>query len=489
MQDDNIAHEIEEADPFHSPAKTIAAVMIALAVLVAVAVGGWTFMARAAIANEDATVAHCPVFADETGVDWAAVHVEHWPSIWKGWEDRPPARAALLGALQGDVQALELATSLLDARPPLPLEESLGEERITALLDAQRDAMNAWNAHMSSRRIPWRLRSPLSSRLRRGYAIAMSDCVMYSGMVRVNGEHDVEVLALSRADGLNVVENYSGVSLPVDSEVHVLLDRIERDALDRVWPAMANPDADSPDYLHVLYSGLDEALRGGLSPRSYDVLRETAEARRALMRFEERSSERRACGGGMLVAEIPMRGFDDVRMASFREIAVPEHRGGCPSLTIEDVDAVRAAGVALRRARGLRPAIDELIGYIVRSSSLGGALYAVDASAYQAETCTECERIGDYTATSLRWMLIDLANAESAELELLSRCAQLERGGRGREARALRYASQQWGAFPCFEPGLTLAEGGRTLEAALFGSATTVEWTELMPDSLRARTR
>lgn len=476
MSDDNAERDEISLD---APGTRVVAVALGLVFIGIAIASAWWGLRRLRVAVEDAVPIACPGAIDEAGRDWSQVHADLLPAVFLQRQQARPPRAVLDEALADDGRALQIVDELLGARSSMSLAEALRRE--TELVDE-------WNALMDERELPWRLRLPMSGQLREASLFALSYCVLSEHNVSVDGGDPIAVLFASRGDRIGVREGWSGHAQHVDEEAFVVVDRVADMVMDQWWPAMATPDEDATPEERALHEALDADLSARVPAEVVDPLARSAGARRALIRFRASTGARIACGGGLAMDRIPLRGFRDADLSEFRAVAVPESVGGCPAVTDEELDSARAASESLRSTPGLRDATETLIALAATSTALHEARHVEDARLGEGgRPCPGCVVIDAGARTELSAYVASYGAAPLPAGELRADCGLMQRGRQ--HGRALRFLVERFEVSPCETLPEDVAAAMRAQEAELFGSTSTFAWEVPPPTQLAPVTR
>jgi hypothetical protein len=372
----------DELATIHSPAQRIVGLAMLGVLLVAMGAGALYLLNRSRIAAEDAPTDICMATTDPSGVDWPSIHQTLLPTAFIERSDA--SRQAVLAALPAGGRESELIGEFLQIT--VTVDDANSQLRASQLIDE-------WNTLLWSRGVPWRLALPMDPRLLAQGPLAMSYCVVAAASASVDNGEPVPVFVTSRQDNIGIRESYAGHAGDVEQAAVILGQRVADIAWNIVWPALATPDETSTDYETAFHTLVTRELESLLGAETLTVLVETAEARRALVRFRDSTTERNGCGGGMMIATIPLRGFADDEIVSFREIATPDHVGGCPAMTISEFEQVRAASSALRQRSGVRAAVDALTAQVARSVAVHEVRHVADIRLAGGRTCAACSHV------------------------------------------------------------------------------------------------
>lgn len=278
-----------------------------------------------------------------------------------------------------------------------------------------------WNAYMRLADEPWRIDAvdlsftadhwPQGHRRPqlRGYDV-VSAVPLSTGVVevwrRVSGPRDDGALGVTRRGGPPVL----------------FLEPIVALALDQVWP-MLDPALD-PE-LDELRRRFAPAVRAEVAARltgeDFDTLVATAEHRYWLVRAAQSAAARAACGSWFVFGQVPWDGFDEDEQETLNA-AVGRGPPGCPEVTESEALAFLVRSAQVRRAPGLRPALERLVALVARVPLAHEARHAYDL-ARGAPACAGCGELDPHEAAAY---LSTWADPDLSALAAYQACAAAE---------------------------------------------------------------
>ena len=482
--------ELVEAAMLQRGRKRIALLVLVVALVAAAyPVARW-FLDQRRVANEDAA-AEAPVYTVEEAiwgtVDLGAVHAELLPAwfIAHGRRDRDPAsaertRAQLDAALAGAPALADIVDNLAAARDEKDLADALIREDQLVL---------EWNATLRDAGQRFALSLPINGRQREGSLWAMSYFVLGDVELAAEG-HTVPAQLLTRVDSLSVVESYMGHAGETSSNALIVVDRVATLAADRLWP-LTNPALDHrlPTFHQSFAEPIRVELAEALAEQDYDVLRETGTARADLVWARDAINDRRSCGAAFRIRHVPMRGFSERELESWRGWATRAGSGICPDLTFGELEVMRESSWTLQHTAGVREAMHALTAHVAGSVALHEVRHVLDL-----DTFLECHGCPGYmterAAIEASAYLASMAAGAAPVATLFQLCDLLEDGrGSGQYRRAARFIVDGllgeegcYGALPD-----DLIERAASMAGAHFGQSEIIRLPASFPDRLRSR--
>ncbi len=416
------------------------------------------------------------------GLDLHLVHAELLPSWFIALANHPAASdrvehalAELQAGVAADPQLLALVT---EAHSLVVVDPWTHGDRLRALTDA-------WNDHMQALGQPWHLESNVVDMGEGAFFYTKSYRVEADLVVPIEGE-DCALRVVRRVDHTNVRESYLGAVVKGQDRALVVVDRLREHALDELWPLLdPGLDPELPTREAAFAPLLRVELASGLAPEHMKVLQATARARWELLTTAESVNERQACGATLAVYEVPWQGFDQTDLDNLESRARAEGHKACSSISLGEVDRIRAATQRLRDTPGLEPALEALVAWIARGTAVHELRHVADARRHGLDTipCERCEEELSTRATrEASAYLASLAWSDARIAALYQACDQ----SRGHHASAIHWLSAQLGGA-CDLPSPELVPRARALEQELFGERGAIELPESWPERLPVR--
>jgi hypothetical protein len=224
----------------------------------------------------------------EAQLQMERLHAELWPNFTIALRgDAREAKAALLGAVEGDGELWAIAAEMVD------LAEQTPERNAETLIEL----CGRWTATLHARGEPWILECNVMSGRSGAFFYTKSYEVLSDLTVTVSGEA-TRARLIRRADNTNLVEQYLGHSGDLERGAMIVSDRIADSALE-IWASLDGADPWSEP--------LRAELGRALPPEAVAALVETAPHRRALQDAADSINQRRQCSD-FVVQRVPALG-------------------------------------------------------------------------------------------------------------------------------------------------------------------------------------
>ncbi|HAN30574.1 MAG TPA: hypothetical protein DCQ06_03160, partial [Myxococcales bacterium] len=354
------------------------------------------------------------------GVDLARVHGELLTNWVVARNDDPieaeAAKETMLEALDSSPPLTQLFETLHELSAP---DEGLWERH-----DLLLDTIEAWNNILRRSEAPWWLDSNVMVGQGQTQFYVKTYHVQGTMVLKV-GQQRVVTRLLARADSLNVLEFAMGHASPERDHASVLLHRIEDHATDVVWPALASTVTEDDSSLR---SYVRREIKTALSPAQWQALSSTSEARKVLKDIVMRVDQRRKCGARLVLRIKTLDGFAMETIRWLRGVAARESQFECPAISLREVHELDKASRVLRRASGVREAIDTMLVWLARGVAIHEARHIADQRQSRGlerkMDCEHCpESFGVRTRAELSAWVAELSWVPSPFATLLHACS------------------------------------------------------------------
>jgi hypothetical protein len=426
-----------------SPILRAFAALTALAGAAAAAWWAWTAHLDAAL--DTPPPAPPPVVHD--GVDLTHVHADLLPG-WSVADDRAAALTALAAALTSAPALAALAAELpgVEADPTI------------APAWAAR-----WNEALAAAEAPLWVDPGVAG----GRVYLKTYRVLASG-TGTEGGPSAAWRIVERLDRLNVVEGRLGHVGDPDAGAVILADRLAEAVTDSVWPAL---DPVDPAPLSVTFHpSLVAAVEAVVGPADAARLIAAAPHRRAQLAALASIEERGATCGDLRVRVRGWYGPDAALLDRLAEFAKRDRANPCPSVTADELAALRAARAAFRADPALADALERLAAAQAAAIVHHELRHVLDAWAHPGDDPLPCAACPDELKTRASHeasaVVASLTTRSVSAIEAYDRCHYAEAAGGGL-ARATAMALES------ASPGLCAVGPPADLPAAAlrFGAA------------------
>ncbi|MCK6515004.1 hypothetical protein L6R46_08125 [Myxococcota bacterium] len=379
------------------------------------------------------------------------LHAELWPDLAIALRgDAREAKAALLGAIEGDGALWAIGAEIVDLAEQTPGRNA---EAIVELCDR-------WTATLHARGEPWILECNVMSGRSGSFFYTKSYEVLNDLTVTVSGEA-TRARLIRRADSTNVVEQYLGHSGDLERGAMIVTDRIADSAL-TLWASLDGADPYS--------APLQAELARALGPEALATLTETAPHRRQLQDAADSINQRRSCSN-FVVQSVPALGYERYDLEAFEQRGLRDG-GACPEVRHEESQAILAASRALSGEDALPEALNALAAHLARGVMVHEARHQADERAGLPEALLNLHH--ESVLKEARSYLASFAHPELGWTSLAQAC-QGAAGGGGPHDTALGWLRDEGLGELCQSPSPELPTIAGRIEAELFGAASVVE--------------
>ena len=312
----------------------------------------------------------------------------------------------------------------------------------------------------------------------RNHLIIQTYRVRQRAVARV-GHRSYPVLALARADHVNIDDAALGRTGIRDGAAQVLLDGIHEHAMRHVWPLLHDLSAHCTRTDESFAAAVSSEVRAALAPEHYAVLTRTAPSYRALLLMRESIRQREDCGSRFWLAYPTTRGYSAEFQGRLAMIADAEQGSSCPAVTLAEAATIEQESVTLADAPRLEAALDALTHHLVRGVSIHEARHVADEVEARAFTrplrCPACPAaLSAVARAEVSAYLASFADERTGITSLYQACRVAS--GTNANAIALGYLLPALLPDGCSEgPPPDVQERARQLEETLFGRASPIE--------------
>jgi len=255
---------------------------------------------------------------------------------------------------------------------------------ITHLLDG-------WNRYVSSAGLPWYVAHDLLKTSRGGRLYTRS----YRVHARIEGKvagKPQPVRLLVRVDSTNVGELFFGQTDVGSRWSMVVTERIAEFAMDRLW-RMMDPEGDHR--LGARDRAFAPSLRREaakvLAPQTRSVLARGAATRASLLARLSEIRQRKVCGRGIEVDNLPWNGLTPRGRAIVTRAVAHNRRSHCTLLTQDDASVLLGTSDALSSDEELHRALGALTAWLARAVTVHEVRHLADGDgAARGDFCDAC---------------------------------------------------------------------------------------------------
>jgi hypothetical protein len=348
-----------------------------------------------------------------------------------------------------------------------------------------RALIKGWNDYLAQGGIPFRLEHHIAQSAEGPQHRARFYRVVAD--IPVSTERSMQhVLVLARQDRTNLTEGFLGQTSTDPGTALIMTDRIAQYAIERIWPLF---DRQSEITTSALLERVRAEAREELSEPTLDALTRTLLARRQLEAELRTLSQRRGCGAGVVIENVPWNGLSNRALALVNGVAQKNERRGCPRVTLDDADHISTLSERLSNDASLVRALGELAAWVGKSVVAHEARHLADSRDDDhldpSNFCRDCPATFDYaTRAEVAAYLASFATPHAGYVALLQACGNESSRG-GTHSTALEFVLPKLLADGCSGPvPEDLYSQAAAVHAQLFGRTRPVALPTSFPTTI-----